>query len=168
MPLAAIAPGADRDLTVATKEPEQLPGRHAPSATMPVAIPIETAHVGLPALTFKRDGNGASAAATARFVIPGAGAARRALPSNRAATPAFLSVYTDPRVGIALLSAGNPRRPHRRRPRHVELAIFGAENYGYRLGVLGVPTRIATAAAPLLFGILSTSLAQVCWCFHRR
>jgi predicted MFS family arabinose efflux permease len=36
----------------------------------------------------------------------------------------------------------------------VPLAIFGAENYGYRLGVLGVPTRIATAAAPLLFGIL--------------
>jgi MFS family permease len=36
----------------------------------------------------------------------------------------------------------------------VPLAIFGSENYGYRLGVLGVPTRIATAAAPLLFGIL--------------
>ena len=36
----------------------------------------------------------------------------------------------------------------------VPLAIFGAENYGYRLGLLGVPTRIATAAAPLLFGIL--------------
>jgi predicted MFS family arabinose efflux permease len=36
----------------------------------------------------------------------------------------------------------------------VPLAIFGAENYGYRLGLLGVPTRIATAAAPLLFGML--------------
>jgi len=36
----------------------------------------------------------------------------------------------------------------------VPLSIFGAENYGYRLGLLGVPTRIATAAAPLLFGIL--------------
>jgi hypothetical protein len=36
----------------------------------------------------------------------------------------------------------------------VPLAIFGADNYGYRLGLLGVPTRIATAAAPLLFGIL--------------
>jgi predicted MFS family arabinose efflux permease len=36
----------------------------------------------------------------------------------------------------------------------VPLAIFGAENYGYRLGLLGVPTRIATAAAPLLFGLL--------------
>ena len=36
----------------------------------------------------------------------------------------------------------------------VPLAIFGSENYGYRLGLLGVPTRVATAAAPLLFGIL--------------
>jgi predicted MFS family arabinose efflux permease len=36
----------------------------------------------------------------------------------------------------------------------VPLAIFGPENYGYRLGLLGVPTRAATAAAPLLFGIL--------------
>jgi predicted MFS family arabinose efflux permease len=36
----------------------------------------------------------------------------------------------------------------------VPLAIFGSENYGYRLGLLGVPTRIATAAAPLLFGML--------------
>ena len=36
----------------------------------------------------------------------------------------------------------------------VPLAIFGPENYGYRLGLLGAPTRIATAAAPLLFGML--------------
>jgi len=36
----------------------------------------------------------------------------------------------------------------------VPLAIFGVENYGYRLGLLGVPTRVATAAAPLLFGLL--------------
>jgi predicted MFS family arabinose efflux permease len=36
----------------------------------------------------------------------------------------------------------------------VPLAIFGSENYGYRLGLLGAPTRIATAAAPLLFGLL--------------
>jgi predicted MFS family arabinose efflux permease len=36
----------------------------------------------------------------------------------------------------------------------VPLSIFGAENYGYRLGLLGAPTRIATAAAPLLFGLL--------------
>jgi predicted MFS family arabinose efflux permease len=36
----------------------------------------------------------------------------------------------------------------------VPLAIFGAENYGYRLGLLGAPSRITTAAAPLLFGVL--------------
>jgi predicted MFS family arabinose efflux permease len=36
----------------------------------------------------------------------------------------------------------------------VPLAIFGPENYGYRLGLLGAPTRIATAVAPLLFGVL--------------
>ena len=34
------------------------------------------------------------------------------------------------------------------------LAMFGPENYGYRLGLLGAPSRVAMAAAPLLFGIL--------------
>jgi len=34
------------------------------------------------------------------------------------------------------------------------LAMFGPENYGYRLGLLGAPARVAMAAAPLLFGIL--------------
>jgi MFS family permease len=34
------------------------------------------------------------------------------------------------------------------------LAIFGPENYGYRLGIIGAPARIAQAAAPLLFGLL--------------
>jgi predicted MFS family arabinose efflux permease len=36
----------------------------------------------------------------------------------------------------------------------VPLAIFGPENYGYRLGLLGAPSRIMMAAAPLLFGLL--------------
>lgn len=36
----------------------------------------------------------------------------------------------------------------------VPLAIFGAKNYGYRLGLLGAPARVAQAVAPLLFGIL--------------
>jgi hypothetical protein len=49
----------------------------------------------------------------------------------------------------------------------VPLAAFGAENCSFRLGVLGVPTRIAKAAA-LLFGILIDKFGQVCWCFHRR
>jgi hypothetical protein len=39
----------------------------------------------------------------------------------------------------------------------VPLAILGPLNYGYRLGLLGAPTRVATAAAPLLFGMLIDS-----------
>jgi predicted MFS family arabinose efflux permease len=34
----------------------------------------------------------------------------------------------------------------------VPLAIFGPANYGYRLGIIGAPSRVAQAAAPLLFG----------------
>lgn len=34
----------------------------------------------------------------------------------------------------------------------IPLAIYGPENYGYRLGILGAPSRVAQAAAPLLFG----------------
>jgi predicted MFS family arabinose efflux permease len=34
------------------------------------------------------------------------------------------------------------------------LAIFGAQNYAYRLGIIGAPARMAQAAAPLLFGLL--------------
>ena len=36
----------------------------------------------------------------------------------------------------------------------VPLAMFGAKDYGYRLGLLGAPSRVAMAAAPLLFGVL--------------
>jgi len=34
------------------------------------------------------------------------------------------------------------------------LAIFGPENFGYRLGLLGAPARMAQAPAPLVFGLL--------------
>ena len=34
------------------------------------------------------------------------------------------------------------------------LSIFGPDNYGYRLGIIGAPARMAQAAAPLLFGLL--------------
>ncbi|MEW6639838.1 MAG: MFS transporter [Pseudomonadota bacterium] len=34
------------------------------------------------------------------------------------------------------------------------LAIFGPENYGYRLGLIGAPSRICQALAPLGFGLL--------------
>jgi MFS family permease len=36
----------------------------------------------------------------------------------------------------------------------VPLAVFGPDNYGYRLGLLGAPARIAQAGAPLAFGVL--------------
>ncbi|MGO8913813.1 MAG: MFS transporter [Bradyrhizobium sp.] len=34
------------------------------------------------------------------------------------------------------------------------LAIFGPQNYGYRLGIIGAPARMAQAAAPLAFSLL--------------
>lgn len=34
------------------------------------------------------------------------------------------------------------------------LAIFGSDNYGYRLGLLGAPARLSQALAPLVFGLL--------------
>lgn len=36
----------------------------------------------------------------------------------------------------------------------IPLAIFGPTNYGYRLGLLGAPSRVSQAAAPLAFGVL--------------
>lgn len=42
----------------------------------------------------------------------------------------------------------------------VPLAIFGPVNYGYRLGILGAPARIAQAAAPLGFGLLIDRLGM--------
>lgn len=51
----------------------------------------------------------------------------------------------------------------------VPLAIFGAANYGSRLGLLGAPARIAQAGAPLIFGLAiehwgarSLMLSSVC------
>ena len=40
------------------------------------------------------------------------------------------------------------------------LAIFGPENYGYRLGIIGAPARMAQAAAPLLFGLLLDTMGS--------
>ena len=34
------------------------------------------------------------------------------------------------------------------------LAIFGPQNYAYRLGIIGAPARMAQAGAPLVFGLL--------------
>jgi predicted MFS family arabinose efflux permease len=40
------------------------------------------------------------------------------------------------------------------------LAIFGPQNYAYRLGIIGAPARMAQAAAPLAFGLLIDSIGS--------
>jgi MFS family permease len=40
------------------------------------------------------------------------------------------------------------------------LAIFGPQNYGYRLGIIGAPARMAQAAAPLVFGLLIDTMGS--------
>jgi predicted MFS family arabinose efflux permease len=40
------------------------------------------------------------------------------------------------------------------------LAIFGPANYGYRLGIIGAPARMAQAAAPLAFGLLIDAMGS--------
>jgi hypothetical protein len=47
------------------------------------------------------------------------------------------------------------------------LAIFGPENYAYRLGLMGAPSRIAQALAPLGFGLLIEPLGGGVWSFPR-
>jgi predicted MFS family arabinose efflux permease len=41
------------------------------------------------------------------------------------------------------------------------LAIFGPQNYGYRLGIIGAPARMAQAAAPLAFGLLIDTMGSL-------
>jgi predicted MFS family arabinose efflux permease len=46
----------------------------------------------------------------------------------------------------------------------VPLSIFGPENYGYRLGLIGAPARISQAFAPLGFGLLIDQIgADALW-----
>jgi hypothetical protein len=40
------------------------------------------------------------------------------------------------------------------------LAIFGPAGYGRRTGILSLPTRVAEASAPLLFGMLLTAIGS--------
>jgi MFS family permease len=42
----------------------------------------------------------------------------------------------------------------------VPLAIYGPKNYGYRLGLLGAPARIAQSLAPFAFGVLVDRLGS--------
>jgi predicted MFS family arabinose efflux permease len=41
------------------------------------------------------------------------------------------------------------------------LAVFGPDNYGYRLGLIGAPSRICQALAPLGFGLLIEPLGRL-------
>jgi hypothetical protein len=41
------------------------------------------------------------------------------------------------------------------------LAIFGPENYAYRLGLIGAPSRICQALAPLAFGLLIEPMGKL-------
>jgi hypothetical protein len=41
------------------------------------------------------------------------------------------------------------------------LAIFGPENYAYRLGLIGAPSRICQALAPLGFGLLIEPMGRM-------
>ena len=41
------------------------------------------------------------------------------------------------------------------------LAIFGPENYAYRLGLIGAPSRICQALAPLAFGLLIEPMGRL-------
>jgi len=41
------------------------------------------------------------------------------------------------------------------------LAIFGPENYAYRLGLIGAPSRICQALAPLAFGLLLEPMGRM-------
>jgi predicted MFS family arabinose efflux permease len=41
------------------------------------------------------------------------------------------------------------------------LAIFGPENYAYRLGLIGAPSRICQAVAPLAFGLLIEPMGRM-------
>jgi len=41
------------------------------------------------------------------------------------------------------------------------LAIFGSENYAYRLGLIGAPSRICQALAPVVFGLLIVPMGKL-------
>ncbi len=64
------------------------------------------------------------------------------LPFSGVAIPAFALLHGAGN-GILTIARGT-----------VPLALYGTQDYGYRLGILGAPARMAQAGAPLLFGLL--------------
>ena len=48
------------------------------------------------------------------------------------------------------------------RARHAAAGDLRPENYGYRLGIIGAPARMAQAVAPLAFGLLIDVMGSRC------
>jgi predicted MFS family arabinose efflux permease len=65
------------------------------------------------------------------------------------AAPAFALLYG---AGNGILTIARGTLP---------LAIFGSENYAYRLGLIGAPSRICQALAPLAFGLLIEPMGRL-------
>ena len=63
--------------------------------------------------------------------------------------PAPIRVFHGAGNGILTIARGT-----------LPLAIFGPRNYGYRLGLIGAPARMAQAAAPLAFGLLIDAMGS--------
>ena len=76
------------------------------------------------------------------FVMHPLGALIMALTGGGAAASAF-AIFHGAGNGVVTIARGT-----------LPLAIFGPKNFGYRLGLLGAPARMAQAPAPLIFGLL--------------
>jgi MFS family permease len=76
------------------------------------------------------------------FVMHPLGALLMALTGGGAAAIVF-AIFHGAGNGVITIARGT-----------LPLAIFGPKNFGYRLGLLGAPARMAQAPAPLVFGLL--------------
>jgi MFS family permease len=76
------------------------------------------------------------------FVMHPIGALIMALTGGGAAASVF-AIFHGAGNGVITIARGT-----------LPLAIFGPKNFGYRLGLLGAPARMAQAPAPLIFGLL--------------
>ena len=65
------------------------------------------------------------------------------------ATASLFAIFHGTGNGILTIARGT-----------LPLAIFGPKDYGYRLGIVGAPARMAQAAAPLLFGVLIDAMGS--------
>ena len=76
------------------------------------------------------------------FIMHPLGALIVALTGGAAAASVF-AIFHGAGNGVITIARGT-----------LPLAIFGPNNYAYRLGLLGAPARMAQAPAPLIFGLL--------------